>query len=120
MMIVNSKTVEQVIIISTTIGVIIVLLVVVIGGWMFWKHKLNIHYDIAKIQQSKRKIWIWFMQDYHWNYAFHYCFIICVLEHGECLPIIVLKTSLYTQMIQLYVLQLHNVKYSKTILALWS
>jgi hypothetical protein len=56
MMIVNSKTVEQVIIISTTIGVIIVLLVVVIGGWMFWKHKLNIHYDIAKIQQSKRKI----------------------------------------------------------------
>lgn len=96
MMIVNSKNVEQVIIIFTTIGVIIVLLVVVIGGWIFWKHKLNTRYEIAQIQRSKRKIWIWFMQDYHWNNAFHYCFIICVLEHEEYLPIIVLNTSLCT------------------------
>jgi uncharacterized membrane protein YqiK len=44
------------IIISTTIGVIIVLLVVVIIGWIFWKHKLKIHYEIAQIQQSKRKL----------------------------------------------------------------
>ncbi len=58
MMIVNSKNVEQVIIISTTIGVIIVLLVVIMGGWIFWKHKLKIHFEIAHIQQSKRKIWI--------------------------------------------------------------
>jgi len=56
-MIVNSKNVEQVIIIFTTIGVIIVLLVaVVIGGWIFWKHKLKTCYEIAQIQQSKRKI----------------------------------------------------------------
>ncbi len=81
-----------------------VLFVVVIGGWIFWKHKLKTHYEIAQIQQSKRKIWIWFMQDHHWNYAFHYCFIICVLEHGECLPIIVLNTSLCTQISSKYML----------------
>jgi len=56
MMIVNSKNVEQVIIISTTIGVIIVLIMVVVSSWIFWKHKLKTRYEIAQIQQSKRKI----------------------------------------------------------------